>query len=456
MKKKKVIALLMAAAMVVSLAACGNSTASAPAEAPAAEEPAAEEPAAEEPAAEEAAAEAPAVEGGALTPCDITMWCIATESDSNRHAYEQSIADFQAAHPEINFTWEATQNEEYKTKIKAAVAANEMPDIFFTWGGGFLREFVEADRVYCVDDVYAKYASQIPEVMMGNHQFNGKYYAAPTTFNIVGMFTNMELLKEVGYDKVPGTYDELIACCDALVAKGIIPFGCSGKETWCVTEYLESIIEKNCGATALKDMYNGDAAWSNEDVINAVGIFQEMINKQYFDPAGIALSNDEVKANFIAGQYAFYINGTWNMSDMINAGVADKVQVAEFPVINAEKSKLGELIGGANDSLAVAASSEHPDVAAEVAFELAKGITQYGYLDGNGLPAWTPDYDTSALHPLTLAVADIVQNSSQNVLFGDTFLSADDANIYLDYVSQIYAAAIDGKAFAEGLDSDLQ
>jgi len=398
--------------------------------------------------------------GGSNTSSDekinLTMWCIATESDSNRHAYEAAIADLKAAHPEINFTWEATQNQEYKTKIKAAVAANEMPDIFFTWSCAFLGDFVDAGRVYCVDEVYKKYASELPEVMMGNVKYDGKYYGAPLTMNIVAMFTNLDLLKEVGYDQAPTTYEELIKCCDALVAKGIIPFGCSGKETWCVTEYLESIIEKTAGASVLNDIFAGKATWKNDDVAKGVEIFQEMIKKGYFDPEGMALSNDEVKANFIAGKYAFYMNGTWNCADFYNAGIADKIQVAEFPVIDSSKSKMGELIGGPSDTLAVAASSKNAEKAAEITFELARSICKYGYLDGNGLPAWTPNYDTSSINPLTQTVADIVAKSSQMVLFGDTAMSADKANIYLDYVSQIYASAIDGKQFVDGLAKDIQ
>lgn len=442
---KKVIALLLTLGMITSLVACGKTTKT---DAPATTET---------PVATEAPAAATKAPTATVSePIDLTMWCIATESDSNRHAYEASIADFQAAHPEINLTWEATQNQEYKTKIKAAVAANEMPDIFFTWGCAFLGDFVDAGRVYAVDDVYAKYASELPEVMMSNVKFDGKYYGVPTNMNIVGMFSNMELLKQVGFDKVPATYEELIACCDALVAKGIIPFGCSGKETWAVTEYLESIIEKTAGASALNAIFAGNASWANDDVTKAVGIFQEMIDKNYFDPEGIALSNDEVKANFIAGKYAFYMNGTWNAADFDKAGLSDKIQVAEFPVIDSSKSKLGELIGGPSDTLAVAASSKNAAVAAESAFEIAKGVCRYGYLDGNGLPAWTPDYDTSKLNPLTQSVAKIVANSSQMVLFGDTAMSADTANTYLDYVSQIYASAIDGKAFVDGLVKDIK
>ncbi len=60
---KKILALLIACIMVLSLCACGQTAAPAASEAPAEEEPAAaEEAAAEEPAAEEAAAEEPAAE----------------------------------------------------------------------------------------------------------------------------------------------------------------------------------------------------------------------------------------------------------------------------------------------------------------------------------------------------------------------------------------------------------
>lgn len=437
---KKVIALLLAMGMLVSLVGCGKKDN---------EEPTT----GDTPAATDAPAATKAPDVSASEPVDLTMWTIAVESDSNRHAYLTAISDFQAAHPEINLKMEATQNQDYKTKIKAAVAANELPDIFFTWGGGFLREFVDAGRVYCLDDAYANYASELPDKVLINHKYDGKLYGVPTNYNVVAMFANMELLKQAGFDKVPGTYDELMACCDALVAKGIIPFGCSGKENWAVTEYLESIIEKSVGASALTDMYLGKASWNNEGVINAVNNFQEMINKEYFDPEGIALSNDEVKANFVAGKYAFYINGTWNCASFLD--MAD-VQVAEFPVIDSTKSQLGELIGGPNDSLAVAASSKNPEIAAKAALELAKSVSHYGYLDGNGLPAWTPDYDTSEINKMTQTVAEIINNSKQIVLFGDGIQSADNANIYLDYVSQIYASAIDGKTFAEKLDSDLK
>ena len=58
--------------------------------------------------------------------------------------------------------------------------------------------------------------------------------------------------------------------------------------------------------------------------------------------------------------------------------------------------------------------------------------------------------------PLVKDVAEIVANADGMVLFGDTAMSADPANIYLNYVSKVYGVEIDGAAFIEGLAATLQ
>ena len=116
--KRKLLSLILTGAMVLSLAACGGTGNNG----------------------------GGATGGGDTNPPsqtadekieDVTitldMWCIATESDSNRHSYEAAIADMTEKYPNITLNWEAFENQSYKTKIKAAVQANEMPDIFFTW-----------------------------------------------------------------------------------------------------------------------------------------------------------------------------------------------------------------------------------------------------------------------------------------------------------------------------------
>ena len=455
MKMKRIASMLMAGIMTLSLAACGGTGADTGSGTGTGTSTGTTTTGTTETGTTETGTtETGTADGEQIT---LKMWCIATESDSNRHSYEEAIKEMETKHPEVKLEWEAFENQSYKTKIKAAVAADEMPDIFFTWSCAFLGDFVEAGKVYCLDDVYANYKDELPEVMMGNSTYDGKHYGVPLTMNIVGLFANMDLLKEAGYDEIPGSYEDFIACCDALKGKGIIPFGCAGKETWCVTEYLESVIEKSAGADTLNDIFLGRASWNNQDVADAVDTFQELVKNEYFDPAGIGLTNDEVKANFMQGKYAFYMNGTWNCADFAaDAEFSKKVKVGEFPVINADKSKLGQLIGGPSDTLAVAASSPNAAKAADYCMELGKYICHYGYLDGCGLPAWTPYGDTSTVNELTQTVAQIVAGADTMVLFGDTAQNADDANTYLSYVDQVYGSQIDGKGFIAGLAADIR
>ena len=383
----------------------------------------------------------------------LTLWSIATESDSSHQAFVDAIAAFEAAHPGVKIEHVTTANEAYKTKIKAAMSSGEgLPDIFFTWGMGFLGEFVNAGRVYCVDKEYESYKDELPEAMTVNVTYDGKMYGVPYTMSLITLYANMDLLAQVGYEEIPATYEDMIACCDALKAAGIIPFGVSGKELWCLSEYVEPLVIKSVGGQALRDMYNGEASWNNDGVVKAIEAFQGMVENEYFDPSAAALGNDEVKNNFIAGKYAFYQNGSWNNKD-IGEQAQFNVKAGTFPVLD-DSIPLYSMIGGPNNTLAVTESSKNKDLAVEAAFFLAKFMSDADYKSGANLPCWAADPDAE-VNSLIQAAADMASKAEDMVLFGDNFLSADAANTYLDYIGLAYAGDVTPTEYVEGLDADL-
>ena len=383
----------------------------------------------------------------------LTLWSIATESDSSHQAFVDGIAAFEAEHPGVKIEHVTTENEAYKTKIKAAMSSGEgLPDIFFTWGMGFLGEFVNAGRVYCVDNEYEAYKDELPEAMTVNVRYDNKMYGVPYTMSLVTLYANMDLLAQVGYEDIPATYEDMMACCEALKAAGIIPFGVSGKELWCLSEYVEPLVIKSVGGQALRDMYNGEASWNNDGVVKAIEAFQGMVENEYFDPSAAALGNDEVKNNFIAGKYAFYQNGSWNNAD-IGSKAEFAVQAGTFPVLNPDVT-LYQMIGGPNNTLAVTETSEHKAEAIEAAYYLAKFFSDADYKSGANLPCWAADPEAE-VGPLIVSAADMAAKADNMVLFGDNFLSADAANTYLDYIAQAYALDITPEEYAEGLDADL-
>ena len=383
----------------------------------------------------------------------LTLWSIATESDSSHQAFVDGIAAFEAEHPGVKIEHVTTENEAYKTKIKAAMSSGEgLPDIFFTWGMGFLGEFVNAGRVYCVDNEYEAYKDELPEAMTVNVRYDNKMYGVPYTMSLVTLYANMDLLAQVGYEDIPATYEDMMACCEALKAAGIIPFGVSGKELWCLSEYVEPLVIKSVGGQALRDMYNGEASWNNDGVIKAIEAFEGMVENEYFDPSAPALGNDEVKNNFIAGKYAFYQNGSWNNKD-IGEQAQFNVKAGTFPVLD-DSIPLYSMIGGPNNTLAVTESSKNKDLAVEAAFFLAKFMSDADYKSGANLPCWAADPDAE-VNSLIQAAADMASKAEDMVLFGDNFLSADAANTYLDYIGLAYAGDVTPTEYVEGLDADL-
>ena len=113
------------------------------------------------------------------------------------------------------------------------------------------------------------------------------------------------------------------------------------------------------------------------------------------------------------------------------------------------------LIGGPSDTIAV---SEGPNAAAAAAYavEFGRLICHYGYLEGSGLPAWKVWGDTSSVKPLVQQVAAICANAVDYVLFGDNAMPADEAAIYLEYVSSVYGGAVSGADFIKGLTAEIR
>ncbi len=383
----------------------------------------------------------------------LTLWSIAVESDANRPAYEAAIAAYNAENADFELVMEVTENEAYKTKIKAAMSdGTGLPDIFFTWSMAFLGDFVEAGRVLCLDEYIPEYKEELTDAMLANTTYDGKHYGVPMTMNVVTLFANMDLLAKAGWDKAPESYEELIKCCEDLKAAEIIPFGVAGKEQGCLSEYVEPILVKSIGAEGLKEVYQ-TGKWNNEGVVKAMQLFYDMVDKEYFDPAAPALTNEEAKQNFLAGKTAFYQNGSWNCGEVAAAG--ENFVAIPFPVIDAEKSTLYQGVGGPNDTLAVTASTANPEAAAKAALYLGKTISKEGNLIGSGLPCWVVNYDASTVNRVSNTVASWVANNEPLVLFGDNILPANEAQIYLDYISQIYAKQITAEQFAEGLEGEM-
>ena len=387
----------------------------------------------------------------------ITLWSIATESDSFHTAYADAIKDFETSHPGVKVVHETFENESYKTKIKSAVAANELPDVFYTWAGGFSQPFVDSGKVLDLTSYYANYKEDLSEAAVANITYDGKVYGSTIVTPVSAMWYNQKIFKENNLE-APATWDDFVNVCTTLKAAGVTPIATSAKDKWVLAMLHDGLTLKSVGPEKLqKTLLKQGGSYSDPDFLLSAQKIKELSDIGAFIDGAAALSNDEASAEFYAGKAAMYFTGSW-MGGSIMTDAADPTDfsVAPIPVVNDKNAKLTDFMGGGADSLMVSASTKDADLSAEFAFEVTKGISKYAYLSGAGIPAWKVNYDDSAVPELTKKVTEYANGATSFTLWFDTLLESEDANEYLALLQKLYLGSITPEDFQKEMAAQLE
>ena len=441
--KKRVLGILLTVVLVITLfVGCGNNN---------------NTPSNGDPSAP-ADSKAPANSDTPAQDVELTMWTIATESDAFHQPYLKAIADFEAAHPGVTIKMETFENEAYKTKIKAAVAANELPDVFFTWAGGFSESFVESGKVLSLDDYYAPYKDSISMAALSNDVYDGKLYGSVTCTPVSVMWYNQAIFDANGV-KVPTNIAELKDACQKLKAAGITPIASSAKDTWVLAMLHDGLTLKSAGADkVVKALKKQGQSYNDPDFLASATALKELVDMGAFIDGATGLSNDEASASFYAEQAAMYFTGSWMGGSIVTDAAPEALanfSVAPIPVINDANAALTDFMGGGSDTLMVAKSTKNADLAAAAAFEITKGVSKYAFLSGAGIPAWNVDYEANDVPALSKKVADYATGATSFTLWFDTLMSADDAGEYLSLLQQLFTGDVTPEDFVKGMDAQL-
>jgi len=206
------------------LAACAPAAAPAPApqptQAPAAAAPtAAPAPTkAPEPTAAPAAAEA--------KPVTIQWWHITT-ADNQKAVWQKLADEYMAAHPNVKIEITVLENEAFKTKMTTTMQSGEPPDIFQSWGGGVMNEYVKAGLLKEItadlDADGSAWRNTFSPGALGVYSYQGKNYGVPWDMGMVGFWYNKALFEKAGITAPPATWAELVDDVKKLQAAGITP-----------------------------------------------------------------------------------------------------------------------------------------------------------------------------------------------------------------------------------------
>jgi raffinose/stachyose/melibiose transport system substrate-binding protein len=246
----------------------------------------------------------------------VTIWDIRTGSE--QQAVQKAASAFNTAHSNIHAVVDFFQNDPYKQKLQVAMGAHNPPDIFFGWGGGVLKSYIDANDVYDLTSALNADSSWqnrfLPAVMSGV-TFNGKIYGVPNSgMQPVFFFYNKTIFSKYHLNP-PQTWSELLSVISTLKQHNIIPIALAGGSQWPYLMYEEYLVDRYGGPSAFDAVITNQAnSWAQDAFIKANTAIQDLVTMGAFGSsyASTIADTNQDAALVYTGKAAMMLQGNWN------------------------------------------------------------------------------------------------------------------------------------------------
>ena len=172
-------------------------------------------------------------------------------------------------------------------------------------------QFAKAGLVLDVTDrVNALDLDDIYQGALDATKYEGKYYGMPWLNDVKYMFVNMEMLKKVGVESAPATWEELIADAKLCKEQGICEYpivGCYAQAECLVCDYT-------CVAGAFGGAFvdeNNNPTLNSAENVTALDAMAQALKDGLCNPKSLEMIEDDVLSTFAAGNAVFAINWTY-------------------------------------------------------------------------------------------------------------------------------------------------
>ncbi|MBQ1124423.1 ABC transporter substrate-binding protein, partial [Streptomyces sp. B15] len=195
--------------------------------------------------------------------------------DATNKVEKQLIADFNKT-SDVKAVLDTIPGADYQAKLQTIINSKQAPDIFFNWGGGSIKPFVEAGLLLPLDDFIAKDPGLkkkfLPSVF-NSAVVDGKAYGIPMRgTQPVLLFSNKKVLKDAGV-RQPETWEDLLAAVRKLKAEGVTPIALGGGDKWPTLMWFEYLYDRVAGPGLFQKALDGDKdAWAGAGSRKALGM----------------------------------------------------------------------------------------------------------------------------------------------------------------------------------------
>jgi raffinose/stachyose/melibiose transport system substrate-binding protein len=227
------------------------------------------------------------------------------------------IKSFNAKYPDIDV--KAIYNAEPDVIIKQQLAAGGGPDIITTQGTTTLLDFAKAGRLVALDGYAAKYGwmNKFSAWAFKPVSDKGKLYGLPGKVDSEMVYYNKDMFSKNGWN-IPTSYEDLVALCDKIQAKGIIPFAFGAGNYKYANEWWWSLaFTSRLGKDKLEKLLKGEVPWTGKEPTDAMQKMLDLYQKGYINSrSSTSLTIDAATQLFATGKAAMKMEGTWLLGNL--------------------------------------------------------------------------------------------------------------------------------------------
>lgn len=342
--KRKFLATLLSMAMVIGcLAGCGSSDS---ATTPAADQQ-------ETGAGTQGKKEEGEASGGGVVEIEYLNHKTETEAIA---AMDEIIAKFEEQNPNIKVI--QTTNPDFSTVITTRAQTNDMPDLFScSTSNTFEQMFMEG---LIMDLSGQEFLNNVKEDTLVLSEYDGKNWRLPYALSLYGIYVKTDIFQENNI-KIPTSYEELLEACESLKAAGVTPFLCADQDAGVVGQRMERIMGIiDSTDDEFKAIVDGSLALEDSVVLNEYAKAQIDIAENT-TPDSMGVDQESSYQNFVNGDGAMLINGTWTLATLKTYDPGIKVELIPFPNPAGGATKVPMSIDTSFCISASTASTAHPE-----------------------------------------------------------------------------------------------
>ncbi len=312
MKLKKLAALILALAMVLSLAACGGSSSGGTT------------------TGDSSTAAASGDGSYSVSSLTVNIW------DSNQQAGLQQIADEWTEISGVSVNVNVVVWDNYWTLLEAGVSGGDMPDVFWMHSNT-AQMYMENDVLLNLDD----YIAADDDIDMANYyegivelyNSDGTQYAVPKDHDTIALLYNKAIFDEYGVD-VPtddwswdDVYEAAAAITEAGAADGVYGFAMNtsnNQDGWYNLVY-------GYGGEVINEDHTGTTIGSDESKAG-MEMMRKILEVSVDQPTVAETGTDSL---FVSGKVAMITQGSWMVQYFYTAENADDYFWVEIPYCDA-------------------------------------------------------------------------------------------------------------------------